>query len=214
MEIVFNFGKYKFQTIDEIYKKDKQYLKWVCQQSWFMERRKELYEKTNRFLKNMDDKIIYNTDKFIIYTDGACSFNGDKKRARCSIGIYFSDKNNIKIDDVSEKLHVKNPSNNIAELTAILRAFQLVKKNNIQLPIELYTDSSYCYSILIEWYEKWIRNDLLDNKKNLELIKQTYDIYKTINVELFLVKAHTKNQDEHSIGNRNADQFAKNALRN
>ena len=57
---------------------------------------------------------------------------------------------------------------------------------------------------------KWIRNDLLKNKKNLDLIKETYNIYKTINVELFLIKAHTNKQDDHSIGNRIADQLAKN----
>ena len=73
--------------------------------------------------------MVYNKDKFIIYTDGALTYNGDKKRAKCSIGIHFSDKNMVKIEDISEKLNVKQPSNNIAELTAILRALlQIIKK--------------------------------------------------------------------------------------
>ena len=39
-------------------------------------------------------------------------------KARSSIGIHFSDKNEYKIEDISEKLNVKNHSNNIAEASS------------------------------------------------------------------------------------------------
>ena len=89
----------------------------------------------------------------------------------------------------------------------------MIKENNIKISVKLYTDSSYCYKIINEWYDKWIKNNLLDNKKNLDIIERIMKLYKTMDIKLFHVKAHTKNLDEHSIGNRIADQLSKNALR-
>ena len=56
----------------------------------------------------MDDiKIEKYEDKFLVYTDGACPDNGTPK-ARSSIGIHFSEKNSIKLNDISEKLILNN----------------------------------------------------------------------------------------------------------
>ena len=55
---------------------------------------------------------------------------------------------------------------------AIYKSLTLIKSNKINIPVFIYTDSSYCEKILNEWYEKWIRNDLLDGKKNIDLIKK------------------------------------------
>ena len=52
-------------------------------------------------------------DSFIIYTDGACSNNGSLK-AKAGIGVHFSHRNKIKVNDISEKsgrLFFKNHSN-------------------------------------------------------------------------------------------------------
>ena len=44
-----------------------------------------------------------------------------------------------------------------------------------------------------------------------------YEIYsnskETLDIEIFHIKAHTNKQDEHSCGNRIADQLATNALK-
>ena len=112
-------------------------------------------------------------------------------------------------------MDVQNPSNNVAELYAIYYSLKLLKKNNINLPIELFTDSSYCRSILIEWYQKWVDNDLLQNKKNLSLIKKTYNLYRSFeNIQIIHVKGHSKKTDEHSYGNNIADKLARNAFNN
>jgi len=206
------FGKYKGKTLQYIYKFDKQYLEWLSSQIWFKERHISLYNDT---LKILETKINKYNDKFLIYTDGACPYNGSSK-ARSSIGIHFSDKNNYHLEDVSEKLNLQNHSNNIAELLAIKKSLELVieNKNKINVPIHLYTDSAYCKSILDEWYLKWVRNDLLDNKKNLEIIKQTYDLYKSIDdITIYKVKGHSTDNDEHSYGNRIADKLARGALK-
>tara|TARA_B100000214_G_scaffold165696_2_gene118865 strand:+ start:2090 stop:2728 length:639 start_codon:yes stop_codon:yes gene_type:complete len=211
METKITFGKYKGKSIKYIYNIDKQYIIWLCSQTWYKERHTDLY---NASIKIMDDiKIEKYEDKFLVYTDGACPDNGTPK-ARSSIGIHFSEKNSIKLNDISEKLILNNHSNNIAELLAIKKALELLISNNIKVPIQLYTDSSYCKSILDEWYNKWVKNNLLDNKKNLDIIKKTYDLYTEINnITIYYVKAHTNSNDEHSYGNRMADKLARNAIK-
>lgn len=208
--MLFPFGKYKNECIKMIFQKDKHYIKWLCQENWLENYHNDVYVYCNQLLSN--HVIVENDNLFIIYTDGACSNNGGKN-PRSSIGVHFSEKNKIKLVDISQKLHSDDPSNNKAELLAILKSLELVKKNNIQTPIHLYTDSSYCHLTITEWYEKWIKFNLLDGKKNLTFIKEIYDIYKTLTIEIFHIKAHTNKQDEHSCGNRMADQLAKNALK-
>ena len=211
METIITFGKYKDKSIEYIYKIDKQYILWLCSQPWYKERHTHLYDASTKIMD--DSKIEKYEDKFLVYTDGACPDNGTPK-ARSSIGIHFSEKNSIKLNDIGEKLILNNHSNNIAELLAIKKALELLISNDIKVPIQLYTDSSYCKSILDVWYNKWVKNNLLDNKKNLDIIKKTYELYTEINnITIYYVKAHTKKNDEHSYGNRMADKLARNAIK-
>ena len=205
MNPTFYFGKYRNVDLKIVFQKDKQYIVWLLTQHWYQEWHKELYQYSMDLVEN--NKPLKNNDIFTVYTDGACPNNGFKG-AKSSIGVYFPEKNNVRLENISEPLQSNAHSNNVAELMAIQEALKIVKKNKISLPIHLYTDSSYCRSILIEWYEKWVTNNLLKNKKNLDIIKTTYDIYKTMNVTIYHVKAHTKKEDEHSYGNRMADQLA------
>ena len=64
--------------------------------------------------------------KVKVYTDGACRNNG-KASANSSIGIYFSNRNLHKIDNISEVLKLSKHTNNIAELTAINKSLSLIK---------------------------------------------------------------------------------------
>ena len=212
MDLTLTFGKYRNQLITEVFKKDKQYLRWLCIQPWFKNRHNPLFKEASKVIT--DYKPDINGNKFIIYTDGACPNNGNS-RAKAAIGIHFSETNPIKINDISEMLHTENPSNNLAELTAIYVSLKLIKEKNIQMPIELYTDSKYCQTTLLEWYENWVRENKLHTKKLIPLIKKTYDLYKSFdNIEINYVKAHSKNTDKHSCGNRIADQLARNAIKN
>jgi hypothetical protein len=48
---------------------------------------------------------------------------------------------------------------------------------------------------------------------NKELVKMVYEIYKeNPNIQFIHVKAHTNNNDIHSIGNENADKLANQAI--
>lgn len=205
------FGKYKNKTLEYIFKYDKHYVKWLYKQPWFKIQYSDIYNETKNIINNYNPKI--NKDKFIVYTDGACPNNGSDK-AKSSIGIHFSEKNPVKIPDVGRPLIMQQHSNNYAEMMAIHECLALIKGNNINIPIELYTDSSYCRLILLEWYEKWVRNNLLKNKKNLEIIEKTYNLYKTFkDIKIIHVPSHTKNNDEHSYGNHIADQLARNSIK-
>ena len=154
---------------------------------------------------------MYNMfEKFTIYTDGACINNG-RKNAKCSIGIYFSNKNKYKINDVSEILKVSTSTNNVAELTAIKTSLELVKAHNIDIPIYLYTDSEYSLNVLEKWYPKWTDKQK-NTKKNIPLIDETYKLYKELNPIMTHVRSHTGNTDEHSLGNEKADKLATDAL--
>ena len=126
----FTFGKYKNQSIHEVFQKDRQYIKWLCSQLWFKNNHYNLYEGSMNEFNEYTPKI--NKDKFIAYTDGACPNNGNIK-AKASIGIHFSEKNPIKIDDISQVLNTSKPSNNIAELSAIYKTFELLKENDVKI---------------------------------------------------------------------------------
>ena len=211
MTEVLTFGKYKNISIDRVFEKDKNYLRWLCNQSWFKVNHNRLYNSSIKVVNEYSP--IINNKKFIVYTDGACPNNGNFK-AKASIGIHFSEKNPIKIDDISQVLNTSKPSNNIAELSAIYKTFELLKENDVKMPIELYTDSKYCLATLLEWYEKWKKENILHTKKNISLVEKTYNLYKTFdNLKIYHVKGHSKKMDEHSCGNRIADQLARDAFK-
>ena len=153
---------------------------------------------------------LINHDKFIVYTDGACRNNG-KSNALSSIGIYFSNRNLKKIDNISEIVEGNNHTNNIAELTAINKSLRIIKDNDIRLPVQLYTDSQYSIKTLTKWYPNWSEKDK-KTKKNIPLITDTYKLVCDVKPELNYVKAHTGLDDEHSLGNAIADQLANDAL--
>ena len=105
---MFPFGKYKGQQIKEVFKRDKKYVDWLVTTEWFTTRFIDLCKLSNDLISEHKRNIVY-TDYITVYTDGACSRNG-MKGAQCGIGIYFSERNPVHIEDVSERLHVENPT--------------------------------------------------------------------------------------------------------
>ena len=148
-----------------------------------------------------------------VYTDGSCINNG-KPNARAGIGIYFrhEDERNF-----SQEIF-ENPTNNVAELSAIIKSFSILKediKNNTE--VNIYSDSQYSINSFTTWGEGWYKNGWKkrDKKeiKNLDLIKKGYLLFKKYNnVKLIHIKAHTNKLDVHSVGNENADKLANLAI--
>lgn len=153
---------------------------------------------------NINENSILN-----VYTDGSCYGNGNNI-SYGGYGIYFSQNDNR---NLSEPL-LGPCTNNIAELKAILKVFEIIddyiKKGNL---VNIYTDSEYSIKCFTNYGDKLYKKDWKskNNIPNLELIKQGYFFYKShSNIIKFIhIDAHTEKQDIHSLSNQNADELAR-----
>ena len=126
-----------------------------------------------------------------IYTDGACSGNPGP----AGIGIVLRYKEHCK--RVSE--YIGEGTNNVAELTAILRSLQMVK--NPKFPVVIYTDSNYCLGILAKGWKA---------KQNVILVDDIRELMgKFESLEIIKVSGHTGMKD-----NELADSLARMAITN
>ena len=210
---VIPFGKYRNTTLLDIYNKDQKYLIWLNTQPWFQIKFIPIHKSLLKLLEENKEKIIINPDTIIIYTDGACKNNGSKnKLVSAGVGVHFSQNNYIQMEDISQKLDIDTPTNNKAELIAILFALQECHKNNIKDKIVIYTDSQYCIDAITKWYDQWLKNGNLNTKKNVSFIQPIKTIMKMLNVSFIHIRGHTKKQDKHSLGNERADNLATSCL--
>ena len=179
------------------------------------------HKKINNFFqkvkKNKDANNTETRKKFIpdysVYTDGACSNNG-QKNALAGIGIFFGTND---VRNVSKKICGKQ-TNNVAELTAIIETYNIIKKDiEMGKKIQIVSDSEYAIRCCGVYGEKCYKNNY-KNKKGLDipnknLVKRAYELYKNkLNVKFLYCKAHTNNIDKHSIGNDGADKLANEAI--
>ena len=202
-----SFGQYRNQLIKDVVNKDRQYLEWLNTQPWFKIKYLELYNKSREATLGTIKPHIVNKDKFIIYTDGACSNNGSVN-AKAGIGVHFNKSNYIKLEDISSSLVMKKPTNNAAELIAIESAINRCIENKITVPIVIFTDSDYSIKCINIWYPHWLKTNNL-KKKNIDIISRIYNKLPN-NLELIHIRAqhNTKSEDEHSLGNKVADRLA------
>lgn len=131
---------------------------------------KKPQRKQNTTATAVHDTIPPNT--IVIYTDGGASPNPGP--AACAFLMMFG-PHSLEFWE-----YLGNATNNIAELTAILRAVEHIKNKN--LPILIYSDSNYAIGVLSG--EK-------NASKNKELVAQTRDeLAKCPKLHLLKVKAH------------------------
>ena len=129
-------------------------------------------------------------DLIEIYTDGACSGNPGP----CSYGVLIRHKWHYK--ELSQYLGAG--TNNIGELTAIKAALEALRRHD--LPVHLYTDSSYAIGVLTQgWKAK-------ANKELIASIKHVMEEFE--NLELCKVKGHAG----HPLNER-VDALAVEAIR-
>jgi ribonuclease HI len=143
---------------------------------------------------------------YYVYTDGACSRNG-KINAKAGIGIYFGENDPRNISECI----IGKQTNNTAELKAMIKTFDIIK-NDILLnkKIAIVSDSIYAIRCCTTYGEKCINS--IKEIPNKELVKQAYKLYRNTNVKFIHIMAHTNNNDIHSIGNKNADKLAVQAI--
>jgi len=130
----------------------------------------------------------------VVFTDGSSLDNG-REGCRAGLGIYFgsSDPRNV-----SRRIKSK-PTNNIAELKAIIEATELIKADK-SIPkateIKIYTDSEYSINAITIWSINWERNNWINTAgkpvKNKKLIQRARKLYRSRNIELIHTKSITK----------------------
>lgn len=110
-------------------------------------------------------------DETLVYADGACQGNPGP----AGLGVVLLDGEGLR--ELSE--YLGEATNNIAELTAILRA---VEASDPKRPLRLYTDSSYAIGVLQKGWKA---------KANVDLVARVKDaIRKHGKVRLHHVRGH------------------------
>jgi ribonuclease HI len=129
------------------------------------------------------------TGKVIIYTDGASS--GNPGPSGVGAVLRFGDKER----EISA--HIGIATNNIAELTAIEAALNALKRTDI--PVRLYTDSSYALGLLTQGWKA---------RKNISLVERIKRrMAQFQDLKLIKVAGHSGIKD-----NERADQLATEAI--
>lgn len=128
----------------------------------------------------------------VIHTDGACSGNPGP----AGVGVHI-----LRPDRVTEYSEfIGDGTNNVAELTAILRGIELLEPTEVDRIIHLYTDSGWSLGVLVGGWKA---------KKNLALIEKIkVRLPEFPRLELLKVRGHSG-----ASGNEEADELAVRAVR-
>lgn len=140
-------------------------------------------------------------EEVTIYTDGACSGNPGPG----GWGAILMYK------DIQKEIHggLKNTTNNIMELTAVIEGLKMLK---FPCRVNLYSDSAYVVNGFSQgWIYNWIKKGwkTADGKpvKNKELWQELYSLTNIHDVHFMKVKGHSDN----ALNNR-CDALARAAI--
>ena len=168
--------------------------------------------KVNTVNKKKDEPVLFQPNLFV-FTDGACQNNG-RSNAAASWAVYFK-KNDHRN---TSALIVGKQTNQVAELTAIIKAYEILEVNNqLNENIMICSDSIYAIRCATTYGEKcekrcWIKKKPIPN---VDLVKKAYYYYKNKNnIKFKHIKAHTGKTDYYSLGNDGADRLAVRTLNN
>lgn len=140
----------------------------------------------------------------IAYTDGATSNNG---KIDADGGWAF-----VIVDEFAGKIitensgYIKNATNNICELTALINACKYLSKNNFFESHIIYSDSAYCINCYKDkWYKKWERNGWLTSNKtpvaNQELWRQLIPFFESPILNFKKIQGHSGNYWNEYVDN-------------
>ena len=149
------------------------------------------------------------TPDYYVYTDGACVHNG-RPNARAGIGVYFGDA-----DPRNTSAPVEGkPTNNVAELEAILKAYALAAPDlQDGKRVTIVSDSTYAIGCATHYGAACAAKQWTKTIPNQALVRRAYETFCTQPLIRFLhVKAHTNATDLHSVGNAQADRLANEAV--
>ncbi|XP_043513511.1 ribonuclease H1 isoform X2 [Frieseomelitta varia] len=137
-----------------------------------------------------------------VYTDGACSSNGNIN-ANAGIGVWFGDNHPLNVS----RAVVGRATNNVAEIQAVTAAVKQAKKAGIK-NLKINTDSQFLISCINDWMPIWKANGWVTSKKTpvinkVELLEME-EALKSLNVIWNHVNGHVGIH-----GNEMADKLAR-----
>lgn len=142
----------------------------------------------------------------VFYTDGACTSNG---KPNCLASWAVLSTMNPSLSSVGLVEHPK-PSNQVAELTAIINACNIAKEANLK-DIVIFTDSKYCANAINRWIDVWNENGWKDNRNkpvmNERLLKELSDYRNQLKIRCHHVKGHSDD-----FNNDRVDRMARERL--
>lgn len=140
----------------------------------------------------------------IIYTDGAC--RGNQNTSNIGAWAYqleFRGKIKECFGGAS------NTTNNIMELTAVIKALEALNDNAKNYSIKVYSDSQYFISGINEWCKTWELKKW-KNIKNVDLWRQILKLKEKFpKIEFLKIKGHSGNN-----GNERVDYLCNLAMDN
>jgi ribonuclease HI len=160
------------------------------------------------------DSVLVEGDAWLVaFTDGSCIHQGSPK-AVGGIGVVFP----FRDVQISEPLtRPPTATNNRAELTAILRAFQVAEQLDPahKRGLRIFTDSEYSLKSMTRWMKAWKRNDWRKSSGepvlNRDLLEAIDLLQSKRKLDMVHVKAHTGRSDPLSRWNDLADKLAQQA---
>lgn len=149
-----------------------------------------------------------------IYTDGAALGNGTQE-CKAAYAVWFGDNDPR---NVYGTVH-DEPSNQIAELTAVKKALEIIRSSKHSWTV--VTDSQYSIDCLTKWVHTWKQNGC--KTSNNKPVKHKCTIQDAADMlaghTLLHVHSHSRQPTnaysigwKHWYGNRQADALAKSAL--
>ncbi len=126
-------------------------------------------------------------EKIIIYTDGAARGNPGK----AGWGAAFLLGN--KVFEIGGR--TEHATNNQMELIAAIEALKYIKKDNMDVSIEIVADSKYVILGITEWIFNWQKNNWRNaNRKpvlNRELWEELYKLTEELKPKWSYVEGHS-----------------------
>lgn len=151
-------------------------------------------------------KLRFHVPQEIYYTDGACRRNG-KPDGVAAWAVCAEHDRELNLSGLVKDA---NPTNNVAELTAAIKACEYAKSQG-QEQITIVTDSRYLHSAATLYIDKWKNKDWLDHRNhpvvNVDIFKQLLDAKQGLQIEWIYVKGHNGHP-----GNVRADMLAKSLI--
>ncbi|XP_069033550.1 ribonuclease H1 [Embiotoca jacksoni] len=148
------------------------------------------------------DGFTYMGDAVVVYTDGCCSGNG-QKRARAGIGVFWGCNHPL---NAAERLEGRQ-TNQRAEIQAACRALEQAKEKNIR-KLVLYTDSMFTINGVTRWVKNWKLNGWRLKSGGPIINKDDFVKLDRLNAELEVVWIHIPGHAGYH-GNEEADRLSR-----